>query len=147
MKKLTKKLMTSMVIATTTLTYFAPAATVAAFTDEQSSDSTVVQHIPAEEMNTHQIHSIENPEGVSTRSVVGSKVLIFLGSLAVGWIIDGTITYTTGHAPAEWVEIGLENVESYIRQQAANGAEKVVIPKSGPFTCPGTVIGHSGRCE
>ena len=66
--------------------------------------------------------------------------------MVVAWVIDGTITYVTGKAPSEWVAWGLRNIHNYILQQVRNGARQVVIPTSGPYTCPGVVIDHSGMC-
>ena len=79
------------------------------------------------------------------RSATGATA-IFFGGMFVGWVIDGTITYVTGKAPSEWVAWGLRNIHNYILQQVRNGARQVVIPKSGPYTCPGVVIDHSGMC-
>ena len=79
------------------------------------------------------------------RSATGATA-IFFGGMVVAWVIDGTITYVTGKAPSEWVAWGLRNVHNYILQQVRNGARQVVIPKSGPYTCPGVVIDHSGMC-
>ena len=79
------------------------------------------------------------------RSATGATA-IFFGGMVVAWVIDGTITYVTGKAPSEWVAWGLGNVHNYILQQVRNGARQVVIPKSGPYTCPGVVIDHSGMC-
>ena len=79
------------------------------------------------------------------RSATGATA-IFFGGMVVAWVIDGTITYVTGKAPSEWVAWGLRNIHNYILQQVRNGARQVVIPKSGPYTCPGVVIDHSGMC-
>ena len=79
------------------------------------------------------------------RRAIGATA-IFFGGTFVGWVIDGTITYVTGKAPSEWVAWGLRNIHNYILQQVRNGARQVVIPTSGPYTCPGVVIDHSGMC-
>ena len=79
------------------------------------------------------------------RSATGATA-IFFGGMVVAWVIDGTITYVTGKAPSEWVAWGLRNIHNYILQQVRNGARQVVIPTSGPYTCPGVVIDHSGMC-
>ncbi|HEL0817508.1 TPA: hypothetical protein TU266_001970 [Streptococcus equi subsp. zooepidemicus] len=75
-----------------------------------------------------------------------SGVAVFFAGIVVAWVVDGTIQYVTGKAPSEWVAMGLSNVENYIREQAKKGSSEIRIPKSGPFTCPGVVIDHSGMC-
>ena len=37
-----------------------------------------------------------------------SEVVIFLAGVVVGYIIDGTIIYATGHSAGEWVAIALK---------------------------------------
>ena len=44
-------------------------------------------------------------EFVKPASVSG--VLIFLGGILVGYLIDGVIVYTTGHSAAEWTAQGI----------------------------------------
>ncbi|MXQ49393.1 hypothetical protein GRB29_08430 [Streptococcus pneumoniae] len=75
-----------------------------------------------------------------------SGVAVFFGGMVVAWVVDGTIEYATGKAPSEWVAMGLSQIENHIIQQAKNGSSKMVIPESGPFTCPGVPIDHSGMC-
>lgn len=85
------------------------------------------------------------PIKIEERSATGA-IAIFFGGMVVGWVIEGTIKYATGKAPSEWVAWGLGKVHNYILQQVRNGARQVVVPKSGPYTCPGVVIDHSGMC-
>lgn len=75
-----------------------------------------------------------------------SGVAVFFAGIVVAWVVDGSIQYVTGKAPSEWVAMGLSNVENYIKEQAKKGSSEIIIPKSGPFTCPGVVIDHSGMC-
>lgn len=75
-----------------------------------------------------------------------AAVVIFFGGIVVGWVIDGTIKYATGHAPSEWVSIGLGKVESYIKSQAAAGVTNITVNTSA-FSCPGVPIDHSGMCN
>lgn len=74
-------------------------------------------------------------------------VAVFFAGIVVAWVVDGTIKYTTGKAPSDWVAWGLGRVHSYMLQQVRNGAGQVIVPQGGPFTCPGVVIDHSGRCQ
>ena len=73
-------------------------------------------------------------------------VAIFFGKMLVGWVINGAIIWATGHSASEWVAIGFSNISSYIMSQYRSGKSKIVIPPSGPYTCPGVVIDHSGIC-
>ena len=43
------------------------------------------------------------------------QVVIIFGTYVVGWVIDGVITYSTGHAPSEWVRLGLNKIENDIK--------------------------------
>ncbi len=64
--------------------------------------------------------------------------------IVVGYIyatvIDGIVIAATGKSGAEWVSIAIKNVVG--RKYTG----KVYLPESGPYTCPGVVIDHSGMC-
>lgn len=69
------------------------------------------------------------------------KGIVFLSLLSI--FTNTTLPVFVSTVKA--VEIG--RVHSYILQQVRNGAGQVIVPQSGPFTCPGVVIDHSGRCQ
>lgn len=134
MKKQLKKLTNSLIILAMSTSFLAPL-----------NNTYASEQVPINQNGTvEEINPLNEQGQPSTRSAIGT-IAVYFGTLAVGWVIDGTITYATGHAPSEWVAMGLENIEAHILQQAANGAKKIIIPSSGPFTCPGVVIDHSGR--
>lgn len=62
------------------------------------------------------------------RSVAG--VAIFFGGIVVGWVADGVISYATGKSPAEWTKIGLEKIESSIKN-LPQGATRVEVDAQG----------------
>ena len=41
---------------------------------------------------------------IAPLSVLGT-VAVFAGTLLIGWVVDGVITYATGRSPSEWVAI------------------------------------------
>lgn len=111
-----------------------------------------VSTVKADEIGRVELSEIESEivssnEEIPKRRNKRGAVAVFFGGMIVAWVIDGTIKYTTGQAPSDWVAWGLGRVHSYILQQVRNGAGQVIVPQSDPFTCPGVVIDHSGRCQ
>ncbi|WP_068986932.1 hypothetical protein [Lysinibacillus xylanilyticus] len=50
----------------------------------------------------------------------GAQVAIFFGGIVVAWITDGVISYKTGHAPSEWIAMGLSSIEQKIKNFSKN---------------------------
>lgn len=65
-----------------------------------------------------------------------SEVVIFFGGLAIGWVIDGVISYKTGKAPSEWIAWGLAETERKVRNASQNRILVVV-------SFDGTIMGCS----
>lgn len=74
-------------------------------------------------------HEINKDDIVSPNSVTG--VAIFFGGMAVGWVVDGIITYNTGRAPSEWVALGLATVESRILSLSRRGFRNIHVSTNG----------------
>lgn len=104
----------------------------------------------------HSLYENENGEYViyftdyEERIPWGLVAKIFFNGMVVGWVIDGVIHYATGKSPGEWISYGLHTIEQKIREAASTG-QKIIYADYyinwGPYTCPGVVIDHSGRCN
>ncbi|MDS2528224.1 hypothetical protein RKU06_00120, partial [Streptococcus pneumoniae] len=64
---------------------------------------------------------------------------VFVGYLAAS-VIDGVVIAATGKSGGEWVATAIRSVVG----QRYTG--ELHLPASGPYTCPGVVIDHSGMC-
>lgn len=67
---------------------------------------------------------------------VGGTIVAYLTAS----IIDGIVIAATGKSGGEWVATAIK----YVVGQRYTG--EVHLPASGPYTCPGVVIDHSGMC-
>ena len=81
----------------------------------------VVQHTPFD--NT------KDTIDVSPNSASG--IIIFFGGMAVGWVVDGAITYYSGRAPSEWVALGLGTIEGRIRSMSRRGFRSINVSTNG----------------
>lgn len=67
---------------------------------------------------------------------VGGTIVAYLTAS----VIDGIVIAATGKSGGEWVATAIK----YVIGQRYTG--EVHLPASGPYTCPGVVIDHSGMC-
>ncbi|QKG76690.1 hypothetical protein GE022_010495 (plasmid) [Streptococcus canis] len=73
------------------------------------------------------------------------KIAVHIGKAIIGYIeglvVDGIVQSATGKSGEEWVQTAIKNAVG--RKYTGS----VTIPASGPYTCPGVVIDHSGICN
>lgn len=73
----------------------------------------------------------------------GATIVVLVKGIVIGYlsavVIDGIVIAATGKSGGEWVAVAIRNVVG----KRYTGS--VSIP-SGPYTCPGVVIDHSGMC-
>lgn len=78
------------------------------------------------------------------RSATAVMIAVWLGKIFVGYlaatVIDGVVIAATGKSGGEWVATAIRSVVG----QRYTG--ELHLPASGPYTCPGVVIDHSGMC-
>lgn len=78
------------------------------------------------------------------RSATAFMIAVWLGRIFVGYlaatVIDGVVIAATGKSGGEWVATAIRSVVG----QRYTG--ELHLPASGPYTCPGVVIDHSGMC-
>lgn len=78
------------------------------------------------------------------RSGTAVLIAVWLGRIFVGYlaatVIDGVFIAATGKSGGEWVATAIRSVVG----QRYTG--ELHLPASGPYTCPGVVIDHSGMC-
>lgn len=78
------------------------------------------------------------------RSITALTIAVWLGGVFVGYlaasVIDGVVIAATGKSGGEWVATAIRSVVG----QRYTG--ELHLPASGPYTCPGVVIDHSGMC-
>lgn len=74
-----------------------------------------------------------------------ATIVVFVGGTVVGYlsasVIDGIVIAATGKSGGEWVATAIKSVLG--RRYTGS----VYLPVNGPYTCPGVVIDHSGRCN
>lgn len=92
-----------------------------------------------DENNEVQLYTHEGQErGIFT------SIAVFIGRTLVGYlvasIVDGIVIAATGKSGGEWVAVAIKSVVG----KRYTGS--VYLPASGPYTCPGVVIDHSGMC-
>lgn len=72
-------------------------------------------------------------------------IAVFVGKSLAGYlvctVIDGIVISATGKSGGEWVATAISHVVG------KKYTKRVHIPSSGPYTCPGVVIDHSGICN
>lgn len=66
----------------------------------------------------NQTNNLDNKENPAQQRV--GQVAIFFGGIVVAWILDGAISYKSGKAPSEWVNMGLKNIEKKIKNFSKN---------------------------
>ncbi|MCT7839552.1 hypothetical protein [Streptococcus sp. Marseille-P8640] len=67
---------------------------------------------------------------------VGGTIVAYLTAS----VIDGIVIAATGKSGGEWVATAIK----YVVGRRYTG--EIHLPVSGPYTCPGVVIDHSGMC-
>lgn len=72
-----------------------------------------------------------------------TTIAIYIGKVLVGYlsasVVDGIVIAATGKSGGEWVATAIKSVVGKPYKSS------VYLP-SGPYTCPGVVIDHSGMC-
>lgn len=75
---------------------------------------------------------------------VSAVIAVFVAGTIVAYlsaiVVDGIVIAATGKSGGEWVAAAIK----YVVGQRYTG--EVHLPASGPYTCPGVVIDHSGMC-
>lgn len=83
----------------------------------QIEDTNLFQNAFAPGSNEIETFSINNSP---TEAVALGGITIFFAGMAIGWVVDGVITYSTGKAPSEWVAWGLSSMEAKVRSASQN---------------------------
>ncbi len=75
---------------------------------------------------------------------VSAVIAVFVAGTIVAYlsaiVVDGIVIAATGKSGGEWVATAIRSVVG----QRYTG--ELHLPASGPYTCPGVVIDHSGMC-
>lgn len=75
---------------------------------------------------------------------ISATIAVFVAGTIVAYlsaiVVDGIVIAATGKSGGEWVAAAIK----YVVGQRYTG--EVHLPASGPYTCPGVVIDHSGMC-
>lgn len=110
--KILKILFTSLSLALLIPTNVATTAT--EFSIESTSDTITVQDYTS---NVHMDLISDNSTDVSDLGFAEPEAItitIKFGSMVVGWIVAGVITWATGRPPSEWIAIGIDYVVNQI---------------------------------
>lgn len=126
-----------------------PFSNIKVYADEKIEVSTVESVVNTQVSDTYITGYLDENGEIQFYNSVGQDrsvtltIAVYVGTALVGYlvasVIDGIVISATGKSGGEWVATAIRSVLGKKYRSS--------ISISGPYTCPGFVIDHSGMCS